>query len=247
MRIASYLKRLKRDPEPPPADPNAMLVGSVDQEAFERARQCLEGEGLQVAAEEQAKAALGSLSHRRYDLIVSTFPLPDMILGDFVLALRHRSNPCRDTPLLLLTDLERRAEARRGASYGPCRVLSRSEGPLAMRSAVRQLLELEPRRPVRAPVKVQAPPDQDTRVLHGTVINLSSSGMLLEHRELLPVRTRCRFQFELGSPPLPYAGTGEVVRHSSPRRERTVGFALRFLTFDTGDPEQLRHQLVGAG
>jgi CheY-like chemotaxis protein len=246
VQIGSYLKGWKRDPARLPGDGGSLLVGSVDREAFARVRRCLESEGLQAENVEQARTALRWVSRRRFDLVVSTYPLPDMLLGDFLAALR-RARPCRDTPLLLFTNPERLAEARLGAQQGPCRVLSRSEDPSSVCRAVTQLLRLQPRRPVRAPVSVHVPPDRDDHVLHGTTVNLSSSGMLLEHQRMLPVKTRCRFEFELGSPPQPFAGTGEVVRHSSPRRERAVGFALRFLSFDAGSAEMLGHQLVRAG
>ncbi len=183
----------------------------------------------------EAAQALDMARHGRRDLVICRYPLPDMKLRDFVAALRDGASASRGCSLMLLTIPEMTTEARQGAIGGPFLVFSGQEPVGSLGEGAAHLLQVAPRCAPRITTRLQASIDGGEASV-GRVVNLSASGMLVTEAPMMPVGAECDFELELPNG-RPVRGRAMVVRHARPRRERVMGFALRFVEFD-GNCEQ---------
>ena len=101
------------------------------------------------------------------------------------------------------------------------------------------LLQVAPRYAPRIPTRLNASLEDGSASYDGWVANLSRTGMLVTDAPMLPVGALCIFDFKLPNGEI-VRGTGEVVRHAKPRRERATGFALHFINFEPGCYELLQ-------
>ena len=191
-----------------------------------------------VRSLDQAADAV-KLAHRdRFHLVICRYPLPDMKLREFVTDIRSDGSVSKSTSLLLLTIPEMATEARRGVQGGPFLVFSGQEPLGSLGQGAAHLLQVAPRYAPRIPARLRANLKDDTESFKGWIVNLSRSGMLVKETPMLPVGAVCYFEFTLPSGES-IRGQAEVVRHAKPRRERVMGFAMRFIEFEPGCSDAL--------
>jgi len=179
------------------------------------------------------------LAHRdRFHLVISRYPLPDMKLREFVTAIRADGSASKSTSLMLLTIPEMATEARDGVQGGPFLVFSGQEPLGSLGQGAAHLLQVAPRYAPRIPARLRANLKDDAESFKGWIVNLSRSGMLVKETPMLPVGAVCYFEFTLPSGES-IRGQAEVVRHAKPRRERVMGFAMRFIEFEPGSSDAL--------
>jgi CheY-like chemotaxis protein len=220
---------------------SALAVG-LDAETTQRMLALLSGRGIAVDFVSQGLEAVQRATLQRFDLVTCAYPLPDMVLREFSGAMRHSSSASRDAALLVLTLPEMRAEAHLALSGGRSLVMSRRDPRPVMVEAVRHLLQVEPRRRLEATATLRVDRGGTPAKVAARLVNVSRSGMLIRHQEPPGIGTRCDFELLLADRDESVRGCGEVVRHSSPTRERVLGFALRFLSLEEGS-----RQLLDAG
>jgi CheY-like chemotaxis protein len=208
----------------------AILTVALDSETAERVSPVLGRDGMTVEPVALAADALTRARRERCHLVICRYPLPDMKLREFVAALRSKGSASSDCSLMLLTIPEMTTEARQGAVGGPYLVFSGQEPVGSLGEGAAHLLQVAPRHAPRLMTLLEASLSGD-EVNEGRVVNLSVSGMLVTDTPMLPVGAECGFEFHLpnGSS---VRGRARVVRHAMPRRERVMGFALRFVEFD---------------
>jgi hypothetical protein len=98
-----------------------------------------------------------------------------------------------------------------------------------------ELLSVAPRRAVRLPVRLEFEARSAMDVVGGTVLNLSTSGMLVETRGRLEVGTDLDFSFLLAPEEPHLDGSGQVVRMAGPRC-----FGVRFYGLEGDGQERVR-------
>jgi CheY-like chemotaxis protein len=218
------------------------MTAGLDAETRARVAPLLGHNGAQPEHLGQATEAARRAAAQRFDLVACAYPLPDMVLRDFVAAVRHRDSASRDAAVLVLTLPEMRSEASRVLTGGRSLALSRRDPPALLSRTVRHLLGVEPRRSIDAPVRLLVDSGGGTSEVEAELVNLSRTGMLVRHRRRLGIGTRCEFELRLRGLDSPITGNSEVARHSLPARERVHGFALRFVDLD-----ETARQLLDAG
>ena len=134
-------------------------------------------------------------------------------------------------------------EAEAHVGKGANRVLQASAQPAALQQVLPAIIEVAPRVQLRALARLDVPSKLGTtRVLCQTV-NVSSSGMLVRIDETYPIGTEIGFELTVPGERGPIRGQAEVVRHTSQRRERVTGVALRFRSILGEDQDRLVQHL----
>jgi CheY-like chemotaxis protein len=216
----------------------SILTVALDDETVERIAPLLQRRSLAVRHVAQAAEAETLARDTRFHLVICRYPLPDMKLREFVSSIRADSSASVNTSLLLLTIPEMATEARSGVHGGPFLVFSGQESLGTLGQGAAHLLKVAPRYAPRIPTRIETGLEEGSESRDGWVANLSRTGMLVTDAPMLPVGAKCSFDFRLPNGEI-VRGSGEVVRHTKPRRERITGFALRFLEFDPGSQEIL--------
>jgi CheY-like chemotaxis protein len=187
-----------------------------------------------------AREAVAVASEQRVDLVACSYPLPDMVLRDFGEAIRRGDSASRAAALLVLTLPEMRAEARRGLPRGRALVASRTARSAALHETIAQLLRVAPRREGRMSSHLQVSLNEHISRISASVVNISTSGMLVDCPTPPPASSSCSFEVELGRGDEPVRGEAEVVRHTNPSCEQVRGFAVRFTALDDEARQRLQ-------
>ena len=216
----------------------SILTVALDDETFERIAPLLKRRSLSVQAVRQAGDAAKTARQKQFHLVICRYPLPDMKLREFVAEIRSSGSRSKTASLLMLTIPEMATEARSGVEGGPFLVFSGQETLGALGQGAAHLLQVAPRYAPRIQTRFQASLEDGSESFTGWVVNLSRTGMLVTDAPMLPVGALCYFEFTLPNGE-PVCGTGEVVRHAKPRRERITGFGLHFVKFEPDCREAL--------
>jgi CheY-like chemotaxis protein len=216
----------------------SILTVALDDETFERISPLLKRRSLSVQAIRQAGDAAVAARQKHFHLVICRYPLPDMKLREFVASIRNSVSQSKTASLLLLTIPEMAHEARSGVEGGPFLVFSGQESLGTLGQGAAHLLQVAPRYAPRIPTRFKTSLEDGSESYKGWVVNLSRTGMLVTDAPMLPVGALCYFDFTLPNGES-VRGTGEVVRHAKPRRERITGFGLHFVKFDPGCHESL--------
>jgi CheY-like chemotaxis protein len=217
----------------------SILTIALDSETFDRIAPILRRSSLSVEVTRQAAEAADLAMREQYHLIVCRYPLPDMKLREFVALIRGPDSASKEASLLVLTIPEMRTEARSGVRGGPFLVFSQQEQLGALDEGTAHLLEVAPRYAPRITTRLRVNVGSDSESYDAWIVNLSISGMLVTDAPMLAVGSECSFEFNLPRGIGMARGSAEVVRHTTPRRERVAGFAVRFVAFEPGCAEML--------
>jgi len=214
-----------------------ILAVALDKETLDRIGPVLKRGSLAVDVVAQAREAATRAIREQYHLVICRYPLPDLKLREFVAAIHVASSASKDASLLLLTIPEMMTEARSGVEGGPFLVFSGQEHLGVIGQGAAHLLQVAPRFSPRISARVRVR-IEDAQAFKGWVVNLSRTGMLVTDSPMLSIGSGCVFEFTLPNG-VPVRGSGVVVRHAAPRREKVTGFAVRFVDFEEGCRESL--------
>jgi CheY-like chemotaxis protein len=171
--------------------------------------------------------ALARAKRRRFELIMTEFPLADLHMKRFLSRLRARRSTSREAHVVILTgSIDRQAIE----SLGPKRLAGVdicTNIHEALR-AVARCLYLGDRLSAELRVAVVGTTEHYNSTQLAQTRNISASGMLLDADPLLPVGTVAPIAIELSSDEPPIRGGAEVVRHTDPERENVTGMGMRF-------------------
>lgn len=214
-----------------------ILAVALDNETLDRIGPVLKRGSLALDVVAQAREAATRAIREQYHLVICRYPLPDLKLREFVAAIHVASSASKDASLLLLTIPEMMTEARSGVEGAPFLVFSGQEHLGVIGQGAAHLLQVAPRFSPRISARVRVR-IEDEHAFKGWVVNLSRTGMLVTDSPMLSIGSGCVFEFTLPNGE-PVRGSGAVVRHAAPRREKVTGFAVRFVDFEEGCRESL--------
>lgn len=222
----------------PPGDTSAaggaVLVVGLPAQDLSRLRGYLHGEDLDLVAQPSGAAALEAIRWYPFRVLLCAFPVPEMDTAAFLAELRGEHSLCRHAGLVLLAPALAMSDAAGLVGRGANRVLSVDAPEMELRDAVGALIGVSRRREVRIPVRLSAPDEQ--RWTSFQSVNLSETGALIRTSKTIARGTAVDLELDLpGEPGLPIRVRGEVVRATSPTRERVRGLGVRFLSFQRSD------------
>jgi len=215
-----------------------LLAVALDGDAAARlgTASTVESRGLERCP--SAVAALDRARRERFDVIACRYPLPDLLMREFVTRLRAEDSASHAAPLILFAIPEMMTEARRAVHRGPACAVSREASAGALDTAVAAMLRAA--RPTsRGTVHVWIEAPHEPHEVSGEVLHLSSSDLLVGSDQTLPIASRGRFALRLEHVPVEVRGSCEVVREVRPTRGGAAGFALRMLHFEDDGGQQL--------
>lgn len=218
-----------------------ILTVGLSVEEYARIALVFESDSFEVDRFPGAQGAVELIARQRVEALLVRYPLPDMVLPPFLQTVRH--GPCRRSPVLLLADGGRCAEAQRYVGRGASRVLSLDTAPGVLHTTLAKLLDVAPRksRHFIAQLKFKSGDGEDWILCRSE--NSSATGVLVATDRQLPRGTRVDFELTLPKVERPVVGRAEIARHTVSGRERVRGMGLRFLSF-AGDSQEVYEEFL---
>lgn len=226
-----------------------VLAAMAGREAFDALRPLLHRSHVECNRVANGEACLILAATAPYDLILVQLPLIDMSASMFISTLRGSGSPCQNARLLFL------ASGNHGITASVFREADTDSIALAtsieeFRAVVAEALGLSVRAASRILINVHVETSDEASSRVYQTENLSRSGMLLKTDHPLPIGTEFFFDFDLPEAGQAFQGTGEVVRHTIPDREKIYGMGIHFSDFTAGSERELelfvRHQLAAS-
>jgi hypothetical protein len=208
-----------------------LLLGG-DTPALQRVVPMLLRSDFQIHRVDQTADALRLLGDSRFDLIVARYPLIDAPLSALVSGVRGASSPSRAAGLLVLAEPAHVGDLAAFLGRGVNRVVNLDGPSDRLLHAVADLVEVAPRRMVRAVVDLELWMRRDSQRLLTLTENVSSSGMLVRGGREFPIGARVSFELLLPGGLAAITGEAEVVRHTLVGVERLDGIGLAFVSLE---------------
>jgi CheY-like chemotaxis protein len=197
-------------------------------DAIDRVALLLRQSDLEVHRVRDVTRAVELAWSHALDLVVAEHPLPNISTEDLIATVRDGAAPSRNCGLVLVCTPESLDDARVRIGHGVSRAVSQTADLGELMCAVVDLLHTSPRTSIQAMVEL-AGEDGDTGVRALTrTVNLSLSGMLVTGARDMPVGSCLTFELLLAGDNTPIAGSGRVVRHTVPNKERVAGIGVAF-------------------
>jgi DNA-binding NarL/FixJ family response regulator len=213
-----------------PGSRDAAIIGPAHP-LVERLAPLLEGAGFATHRASDAVGALDVLWNRPCELVVVNHPVTGLRLEDLLDTIRDRSSPSRSAGVVLLLPDEDIDLARRLMTRGINRLVPFSRAPERLLSAVGDLMDVSPRKPVRAVLQVESRQGDRASTSLLRTRDLSLTGMLVQGGHDLPVGTRFGFELHLPGEERAIVGSAQVVRHTDDSREAVQGVGVSFASF----------------
>jgi len=210
---------------------SVLLVG-LDPDELGASGSMLRRREVDLQRSATASEGLKAMRSKRFDLVICGYPLPDLLLRDFIAGGRSEVGPSHASAVLVVAPPGMEIAARSAASAERCEVVGRSSPAPVVHEVLGRLLEAAPRVAPRIDLKLHLSVGPAGAEMATKVVNISSTGMLVEGLTELEVGTTCGFEIGLLAPGGAVRGDAEVVRHTSVRRELVRGVALRFVSFE---------------
>ena len=212
-----------------------ILPVGLDPEAREKVRSALAPlDAIVTAGADDWTEALELASAGRYDGLVIAYPLGDAPMAGFLASLRRPACLCRDSAIVLVTDVRHGAEAETYMGRGANRVLTWENAPLRLPDVFQDLFTAAPRVQVELPVRVMPVVEGRAESVPCSTVNISTSGMLLRVKEAFHPGTVLVFEMALPGATLPVVGHARVIRRTSVRREPFAGVGVAFAGLHEG-------------
>jgi hypothetical protein len=212
---------------------NVLLVGD-EPERVEPFVPLLRRANLSVCRLVRPQEELRLAAEMPHDLIVVVPPVEQA--GEVFARARAAGSPWRHASVLVVADWSARTTLDPALVKAANRLLAPSATPEEFRETTTELLEVEPRVPVRAPVEIRLP-HAEGGPKRARVEDLSGSGMYLTSDAPLAVGTVFGFALELPSERDPILGQAGVVRKGPGASGSSSGVGVRFLSLG-GDGAQ---------
>lgn len=178
-----------------------------------------------------------------FEVVLVSFPLPEVSIVNLIRAMRDRSSACRQSGLLLLTQREVTEQARTYLNRGANRVLALDCPDRRLTETLTELLDVAPRIRVRLLVTVEVGAGLERTEDLGRIENLSQSGMLVTGTRRYIPGTEFEFEFFVPGSEESVRGKARVVRLTDPEREGVEGLGARFLELEAASRARLEQMV----
>ena len=188
----------------------------------------------------RARTAMLLAQNLDYQLIVASYPLPDMGLRVFIDGLRQRVSASSETPLIVVARRSLVARAQREGSGRLQTIVAREAAPEVFNGALKEAQGIARRTNHRVLVHLEAQVAGRQVARMVQTFDISESGMFLRTGNPLPVGSLIAVRLSLPDDPRPVDAQAEVVRHAHREVETGQGMGVRFLDLRPESQERLR-------
>jgi uncharacterized protein (TIGR02266 family) len=224
-----------------------VLVVGADDPAMERIAPMLRRAEFSVHAAAPSPVLFDLVLGTTFELVLVSYPLRELILDDFIDALRRDGSWCRKAALVLLSEPDHIDDALALVDLGVNRAISYDWPEGRLHQAIGDLLDVAPRVSLRVLVHLKVEIQKESKRSLYQTVNISQTGMLLRGDDALEPGTRFSFFFGIPDGRRLVEGTGEVVRKTNPIREGAAGLGIRFVRLSGEGQEQLESFVVRNG
>lgn len=189
-------------------------------------------------------ALLDLLDREPIAVMISDCPRKPSELGRMVDAVRHHGAHSRRVGFVVIAQPEEVEAAVGFVGRGINWVVRVDRIAEDLKGAVSELIHVAPRFRVEAPATIRPTRGLLVQAAPCRLENVSSSGMLLCCRRLIPNGTLVDFEIALAEEAIPIRGEARVCRSTSTTREVCAGIGARFTAFAGGDLERLEGLLA---
>jgi CheY-like chemotaxis protein len=177
------------------------------------------------------------------DLVLITYPLPDMKFRDFMAAIKEAVPPVRPPQVVVIVTKEDAKDVAGFVNRG-VQVLPAHLQPMHLERLVSKYLRKAPRPALRIMVGMGVNLGGAGKVLRmAQAANVSTSGMLIRTNEEFPLGSAISLEFTLPGDHEPIRAEASVVRHTDPDREQIRGLGLKFVDIAPGHKNRLEEYL----
>ena len=214
-----------------------VLVAGIGRGPFEALAPVLDRQKLEVVKVAAPENSVELARSEPFDLVIFDAETKERSLVQIVDAIRDGMSASRNASLLVLARPGRVDEVRDLIGRGVNRVMLLDDPPELIGQQVAELLDIAPRANLRFSTELQTSVGDGAVEVLGDVVNLSSSGMLIETETLFEPGEQIVVTMNLGGALGSVTAKAEVVRQAHDDRGGVDGIGIRFLSF-AGDGKE---------
>lgn len=223
----------------------SLLLVGVDASHADTVETALEGTGIVAERLDDPNESLDLLRQLPFDVVIVGAPLAGVDLKQYLASMRNAISPSRHAAVLLLVSPGQTTTFGELVGKGANRMIAASAPAAELQDAVRGLLDVAPRVPLRVALRLEVTIAKGRQKSLCQTENVSLTGMLVRTSQALPEGAEVRFELTLPRDTSPVRGMGRVVRQTDELREKVRGVALRLVDFENKDRQ--RYQAFVAG
>jgi hypothetical protein len=208
-----------------------VLVAGIGRGPFEALAPVLDRHKLEVVKVATPEMSVEIARSEPFDLVVFDAEVKEGTLELIVDSIRHGMSASRNTSLLVLAQPGQADAARQLIGRGVNRVMLYDDPPELIGQGVAELLNIAPRANLRLSTHLQTSLGDGAIEVLGEVVNLSTSGMLIETDTSFEPGEMVVVTINLGGQGGSVSAKAEVVRQAHSERGGVDGIAVRFLSF----------------
>lgn len=217
---------------------NSLLIVASEEEARYFLGTFLERTTLPSVRVGTGQACLEAAARQAFGLIVARVPLADLSVPALTSGLNQRFSLNSSTRLLLLAEGKQYQAALAYQNPG-IQVIDVTKKTADVGAAISQGLGIAIRAAARLEVELDLETESSNARRHCRTRDISSSGMLIDSTEPLPIGTEFAFNFTLPERFTPIHGRAQVVRHEGFDQSPRAGMGVRFIDFPEGAGEAI--------
>jgi hypothetical protein len=214
-----------------------VLVAGIGRGPFEALAPVLDRHKLEVVKVAAPEMSVELARSEPFDLVIFDAEVKEGSLEKIVDSIRHGMSASRNTSLLVLARPHTADAVRELIGRGVNRVMLLEDPPELIGQQVAELLNIAPRANVRFSTHLQTSVGDGAVEVLGEVVNLSSTGMLIETDTSFEPAEQVVVTINLGDQYGSVSAKAEVVRQAYSERGGIDGIGVRFLGF-AGDGEE---------
>jgi len=217
-----------------------VLVAGIGRGPFEALAPVLDRQKLEVVKVAAPENSVELARSEPFDLVIFDADTKEKTLTQVVDAIRDGMSASSNASILVLARPDRVDAARDLIGRGVNRVMLFDDSPELIGQQVAELLNIAPRANLRLSTQLQTSVGDGAVEVLGDVVNLSSSGMLVETETLFEPGEKIVVTINLGGQMGSVSAKAEVVRQAHDDRGGTEGIGVRFLSFAGDGKEKVK-------
>jgi hypothetical protein len=208
-----------------------VLVAGIGRGPFEALAPVLDRHKLEVVKVASPEMSVELARSEAFDLVIFDAEVREGTLEQVVDSIRHGMSASRNSSLLVLAQPGRADAARELIGCGVNRVMLLDDPPELIAQQIAELLNIAPRADLRFSTHLQTTFGDGAVEVLGEVVNLSSSGMLIETETSFEPGEQIVVTINLGGQWGSVTAKAEVVRQAHAERGGIDGVGIRFISF----------------